>query len=241
MCCCSTDGANKFFTKHAARYAKRFQKKGLDKTSKLLAGAIGQTPLRSCTILEVGGGVGGLHLTLLKSGARSAFGVEVSEGMTIKSRELAAQMGLSDRVEYVVGDFVSMNGNVPCADIVILDKVVCCYDDVENLINKSLEKARSMYALSYPRDAVLARLMFYFSAWLGTVLKWSFHPFYHDPAMIERVILTNSFSEVYTGRTVIWQVKVYQRQADVRSQTRSGTLMKFNVAVDRASSPVCVP
>jgi 2-polyprenyl-3-methyl-5-hydroxy-6-metoxy-1,4-benzoquinol methylase len=211
MSCCTTHGTNTFFSKNAKRYVKQFRRRGVDKPSRLILDALVSLGVESQSLLEIGCGVGGLHLTLLKRGASKAQGVEVSEGMLAAARELAAEMGVREKVEYLQGDFVDLNGRVKSADVVILDKVVCCYQLPDGLIARATEKSASLLAVSYPRNGLLARLGFTSMEFLGEVLGWSFHPYYHDPEMLDAAIGAAGFAEVYAGCTLIWQVKLFKR------------------------------
>lgn len=178
----------------------------------MIVEALAGEGIREKTILDIGCGVGGLHLTLLQRGARYSQGVEMAEGMLEVARGLADRMNLADRVVYHHGDFVTMNGGITAADIVILDKVVCCYPEFEDLITKSTAKTTSLYAVSYPRDALIPRMSFGGMAWLGRRLKWSFHPYYHTPAAIEASITSKGFREVFAGTTIQWSIKVFRRE-----------------------------
>jgi hypothetical protein len=64
---------------------------------------------------------------------------------------------VSERTDYRRGDFTAMAHTLPDADVVILDKVVCCYPHWELMVDRSLSKARRLYALTYPRDRAEAR------------------------------------------------------------------------------------
>ena len=182
MACCTLEGTDKLFSRQADRYARKFRKKGLDRAQRAIMRALEQRGLRGRSVLEVGCGVGGLILSLLRKGGSSGFGIEVSQGMVARAKEFAREFGVSDLVTYVQGDFASLEVDVPMADIVVLDKVLCCYPDPEVLIERSSAKAEIFYAVSYPRDALVARLYFTATERMGTMLKWSFHPFYHKPA-----------------------------------------------------------
>ena len=39
---------------------------------------------------------------------------------------------------------------VPSADVVVLDKVICCYPDMPALVQASAAKARRLYAIVVP-------------------------------------------------------------------------------------------
>ena len=211
MTCCSTDGANRFFSKGAKRYAKTFRKKGPDKASSFLIASLTQLGLASKSILDIGCGVGNVHLTLLKNGAASAFGVDVAEGMLSKAKELAAERGLAEKVAYHLGDVTKANGSIPPSDIVVLDKVLCCSGEPETLIRESTGRCRELYAATYPRNSLVARVAFRTPELLGRLLRWSFHPYYHEPASLDDAIVRSGFVEVSSATTIIWQMKVFRR------------------------------
>jgi len=210
--CCTTDAANRFFTRSARRYAKTFRKKGPDKASAILIDEVCRLGVHSRSILDVGCGIGGAHLTLLSRGASVAQGVDVSEGMVKEARALAQEMGLDGRVRYLCGDVTMLDGMIEEADITVMDKVLCCYPDPVVLIEKTATKTRSILALSYPRDAMMVRAGFGFVRGLGLLLGWKFRPFYHDPGGIDEAAAGTGFREEFARTTLVWQVKVFVRQ-----------------------------
>jgi SAM-dependent methyltransferase len=211
MSCCSTDGTNRFFSKHANRYVRQFKKRGLDKTQRRIAGFLRREGIESKTILEIGCGVGGLHQALVKHGAATATGIDISEGMVAKAKELATSAGLADRVRYYVGDMVNRNGEIPDADIVILDKVLCCYERPADLIQKSAGKCNELYAVSFPRSGFLGWIAVAPVSWLGRMLRWSFYPRYHDVLMLERLFAEQGLQHIVTTTTIVWQVEVFRK------------------------------
>ena len=215
MACCTLEGTDKMFSRQSRYFAKKFRRKGLDRAQRCIVEEIEKIGIKGRSVLEIGCGVGGLHLTLLKKGASSAFGVEASGGMIAKATELAAELGVSARVAYLQGDFASLNGEVPSADIVVLDKVLCCYPDPESLIVRSVAKARTAYVVSYPRDALLARIGFTSMEKLGILLRWSFHPFYHEPSELERLVQQQGMKAVASQTSPIWQVSIFRREEKI--------------------------
>jgi SAM-dependent methyltransferase len=222
MDCCSTptrqslkdvggQGTNKFFSRWSKTYVKRFRRKGLAKEQRYLVEGITQEPLASKTILDIGSGVGSLHLSLLERGAASAVGVDMAQGMIEKARELAREMGLDKRTRYVIGDFATTNGEIPDSDITILDKVVCCYEDVHTLVEKSTSKTKELYALTFPRDYLPVRTIFKTQIFISTLFGFSFRPYWHDWEEICKNIVANGFLEIYRNKTLTWTVRVYRR------------------------------
>ncbi len=216
-CCCApgdgaVDGTNEFFNTQAGRYKKYFQKKGLHKEQKLLVEGIRRSGLEGAEILEIGCGVGGLHLSLLKAGAAKATGFDISEKMIAIARRLATEMGLQAHTEYWRGDFVMMHSDVPSADVTILDKVICCYENAPELIARSTAKTRRVYAVCYPRENGLVRFMFRNVKYVLQLLGQSFHPFYHAPQRVQQWIADAGFERVYEQETLIWLIQVFKRK-----------------------------
>lgn len=213
MQCCKPESteASRFFSWFARRSGKHYRKRGLGKVQRELLAAIRESGIDGATLLDIGCGVGYLHQSLLKDGAASATGVDLSEKMITEARALAAEQSLADRVEYFEGDFVAMAERLPGADITILDKVVCCYPDAETLINRSLEKTGRVYALTYPRSHLINRIMTAVEAFCLTLIRCDFRPYVHDPASIESWIEARGFSKRREHVSWIWLTQVYAR------------------------------
>jgi 2-polyprenyl-3-methyl-5-hydroxy-6-metoxy-1,4-benzoquinol methylase len=210
MNCCSVEGTDRFFSRTAAAYEKKFKISGVDRVQQLILKGLKEAGVRDKTVLDIGCGVGNLHLTLLQQGATRAVGVEISEGMIERAERLANNLKLRDRVNYVRGDFVELAERIDQSDIVMLDKVVCCYAEPERLIAASTAKCKQLYVVSYPRDSFLGRVAMGVPALLGKVLRWSFHPYYHPPSLLLAAITRDGLTEVFSGATWIWQVRVFR-------------------------------
>jgi magnesium-protoporphyrin O-methyltransferase len=163
------------------------------------------------SVLDVGCGVGGVHIALLEQGAQSVQAVDVSEGMIEQARLLAQKAGVRERIQYFTGDIVQQNVDVKSADIVVMDKVLCCYHDVNVLLRTVLGRVRWVLAVSYPGDTWIPTTIFKFMDWLGQVRRWSFHPYYHDPDMIDAILKEGGLKEVASERTWIWQIRTFVR------------------------------
>ncbi len=211
MSCCTVAGTQKYFNESAGYYATKFRRRGPDRAQRLMVGALRSLGIKEKSVLDAGCGVGGLLLTLLSEGAATAFGVEVSDAMLAKARELADEKGYSSRARYLAADFAQADGSIPRSDIVVLDKVLCCYADPGALIARAAGSCNQLLAVSYPKDAWLPRLGFKWEAFIGRMLRRPFHPLYHEPQMLDASISSYGFSEVYSGATIIWRVKVFER------------------------------
>lgn len=214
MSCCTSDsfrGTNACFSRWSKRYAKRFRKNGLEKVQRLLLEGIRKEPVREKDILDIGCGVGSLHITLLQEGAARATGIEVAEGMLEQAKELSSGLGLHERVSYKHGDFVELADSLPDADITILDKVVCCYEDLDRLLEKSVSKTKRIYGLTYPKNSFLVGGMIKLQIAILKLFRSKFHPFWHDWDLMHQKIANRGFRLLYEKPTFVWNVAVFQR------------------------------
>lgn len=213
--CCNASNACEptgiFFSRWSKRYAKRFRKSGLEKTQRYLLEGIRKEPVASKEILDIGCGVGSLHVTLLQEGAAAATGIDISEGMLQQAKKLAEENHLEGRTKYFLGDFVRESGMLKEADITMLDKVVCCYEDYNALIKSSTAKTKTIYALSHPKENIVMEAMFKLQIFVLKLFRKAFHPFWHDWNDVQRIILGQGFQLIYSNSTVAWQVLVYKR------------------------------
>ena len=104
------------------------------------------------SLLDIGGGVGAIQHGLLAAGVQNATDVDASKAYLAAARQEANRRGIADRVDFQYGNFVEMADKIEPADVVTLDRVICCYPDMEKLVSLSVERARQLYGLVYPRD-----------------------------------------------------------------------------------------
>ncbi|MCI0706678.1 MAG: methyltransferase domain-containing protein [Ignavibacteriae bacterium] len=213
--CCTTppttEGTNKFFSRHSKRYEKQFRKKGLAKEQQLLLNGIRKESVADQQVLDIGCGVGALHLTLLQEGAKQSVGVDLAEGMVEKARGFAAKMGVADKVNYIVGDFVQVSKTVPDADITMLDKVVCCYENLDLLLRESTSHTKRVYALTHPKNNFIMELAFKTHILFTKLVRVKFRPYWHDWTQMRSRIAEMGFQLVHEQATFSWQVLVYKR------------------------------
>lgn len=204
-------GLDRFFSKHSKKYIRTFRNKGLAKEQNMLVEGITKSPLAGKSLLEIGCGVGGLHITLLKQGALHATGIDVAEGMLEQARLLSKEFGTDGQTNYVLGDFTLLSPAIARADITIMDKVVCCYEQVDDLLKKSLDKTESVFALTMPHNTFIMKYLLHIPIFVGKLLRWSFHPYWHDWDRIVRQIQNAGFTTTYSNSTFAWSVYVFER------------------------------
>jgi SAM-dependent methyltransferase len=159
MSCCSipcTD-TSRFFSRLTRLYRWRFCLFGFEKSQRHLIDGIRHTGVEGKTLLEIGCGAGHLQRALLQAGAHHGVGVDLSARLIGEARLEAQRTGLAARTDYRQGDFVDLADEIEPADIVVLDKVVCCYPDAERLLTTALDRSQRVLALTYPRDRAATR------------------------------------------------------------------------------------
>jgi len=218
MDCCNVNGLDDMFGRSVAQgELKAYLKKGLSKRSRHLADTIMDQRINDSTIIEVGGGIGSLHLELIKAGAASAVGYDAAPAYVEAATSLAEQLGLKKSVEYHVGDFAEMGASADDADIVVLDRVVCCYPDMRALVAAAAQRTRRICVLTYPRRNWLSRA-FVSTANVGLALvRKRFRAYVHKPQEIAALMATNGLARVfhdYSGTFREWELAVYRRQGE---------------------------
>jgi len=210
--CCSPKGYRWIFSERNARAeAKRYKRKGLDPTSKRIVDYLKQQGLADRTLLEVGGGVGAIQIEMLKAGMSRAVSIELTPTYEEAATGLLRDAGLEDRVERRIMDFAEAAGEVQAADVVVMNRVICCYPDMPKLAGAAAEHARELLVLSFPKDRWWTRAGFSLGNVLLRLTRREFQAFVHDPDQIlataERRGLTTALNQ--TG--VLWQVAALRR------------------------------
>ena len=151
-CCRPSDYDKVFDEKHARSKARDYARNGLSGDSQRIVDLVrGRLP-PGYSVLEIGGGVGEIQLELLKDGAARALNIELATQYERVADEMIRDRGLTDRVERRLGDFVREAATIPSADVVIMNRVVCCYPDLEALVGAAADHARHYMVMTFPVD-----------------------------------------------------------------------------------------
>ena len=155
--------------------------------------------------------MGAIHHVLLDAGARDATHVDVSGEYLDAAREEAERRGHAGRTRFVHGDFVDLAPQLPGADVVALDRVICCYPDMAALVGRSAAKARRWYGVVYPRDVWWMRTALSVLNVFMRLRRSSFRVYLHSPAAIDGVLRERGLVRRSWQRTAGWEVAVYGR------------------------------
>ena len=210
--CCTPKGYRWVFSERSARAeAKRYRRKGLDATSRRIVDFLKTQGVEGRTLLEVGGGIGAIQLELLKAGAARAVSVELTPTYEDVARELLDEVGLADRVERKVMDFADAAAQIEGADVVVLNRVICCYPDMPRLAGAAAEHARELLVMSFPRRTWWTRAAMGAANLVMTLTRREFHIFLHPPRRIVATSESRGLREVLDQKGFLWTVAALRR------------------------------
>jgi len=132
------------------------------------------------------------------------------------AREAADAAGLADRMTFVHGDAVRRADDIGPADVVTLDRVICCYRDVESLVRLSAGWAGRLYGIVLPRDRWLVRAAIAIeSAWFRLTRR-AYRPYAHPNAMVDALAVGEGLEPLAEAGTFFWRVALFRRPSAVR-------------------------
>jgi hypothetical protein len=209
--CCKPDYSAHFDAESARKDLLSYRAGGPDgSTQRLLDVLIGED-VTGASVLDIGGGIGVVQLELLKAGASRTLDVDASGPYLAVAESEAAEEGFADQTAYRHGDFVDVAGEIEPADVVTLDRVICCYPDVRSLVSLSAQRARRLYGLVYPVDRWWTRAVgrvLNFLDWLG---RSDYRMHVHSQSLVDRLIREAGLEPRYHHSGRIWQTAVYTR------------------------------
>lgn len=210
--CCDPVSYRRFFnSKGADRRLRRYRRRGLDGTASGLVDFMRKRGVAGRSVLEIGGGIGDLQVELLKSGASRSVNVELSSGYEEAAGVLMESEGLSERMERQLGDFVERQDMVDHADIVVLNRVICCYPWMDRMMEAAVGKTDWLLAIAVPRDNLLERFLV---AVENAIIGWrdcGFRAYVHPVEDIEGRATEFGLRRVYLDRGFVWQGLVFER------------------------------
>jgi len=212
--CCSPKGYRWVFSERSARgEAKRYRRKGLDSTSRRIVDFIKRQGVENRTVLEVGGGIGAIQIELLKAGAAHATSIELTPTYEEVAAGLVREAGFTDRIDRKVMDFVDASAQLEAADVVIMNRVICCYPDMPRLAGAAAERTRELLVMSYPRETWWTKIGLKLGNSALRATRREFQVFLHPPREIIAVTEGHGLRTVLNQTGAFWTVAALSRSA----------------------------
>jgi len=197
--CCSPKGYRSIFSeKRAHAEARRYRRRGLDRTSQRIAELLKQQGIIGRTLLEVGGGIGAIQIELLRAGMTRAVNIE-----------------LTPTVERRVMDFADATSEVEAADVVIMNRVICCYPDMPKLAGAAAEHTREVLVVSFPKERWWTRAVISLADLALRIARQQFQVFLHPPDKIVATAERHGLKTVSTQTSFFWEVASLRRTTAV--------------------------
>jgi 2-polyprenyl-3-methyl-5-hydroxy-6-metoxy-1,4-benzoquinol methylase len=205
--CCEPSGYRDMFGARFSRHlARRYRKRGLDKTASRIVAFLTGRGVEGATVLEIGGGVGAIQLELLRRGAARSTNLELVDSYDADAASLAAEAGLAGRMTRHQLDLVDRPDAIAPHDIVVLHRVVCCYPDYEGLLDAAADHATGVLVFSYPPRNLLTRMLSAGENLLFRVRRSAFRSYVHDPEAMTSAAQRGPLREAYRHRGLGWHI-----------------------------------
>ena len=199
--CCEPPGQRKLNTKLSR------------KARQALIDAVVATGLKDKTVLEIGCGPGDLIRELVRAGALGGTGIDLAEGTLDQARQKTAEAGLTDRIQFRAGNGAS--AQLDPHDIVVLDKVICCYPDWEAMVDNTAGAATSVYGFVIPRSDGINSLLTNAFIKAGNLFlrlrKCGCRSFVHDYRKIDAQLKSKGFKLARYSPGPVWVAAIYVR------------------------------
>ena len=210
-CCEPTIYDDQFDARRADDRLREYRERGPNGWTARLVGGLAAGGVEGLTVLDIGAGVGAVHHALLAAGAASAIDVDASGPYLEAARAEADRRGLADRVSYHKGDAVAIVPDLPAADLVALDRVVCCYPHMEALVRVAADKTRRRLGMVLPRDDAWIRAGVAFSNRWSAFRGDPFRVHVHRTTAVLGVARAAGLAPVAIHRGRFWQTLILER------------------------------
>jgi hypothetical protein len=136
--------------------------------------------------------------------------VDASSDYIDAARAEAERRGLADRIDYRLGDVVELAADLPPAEIVTADSVICCYPYLPELLAAAVQSGPRLVGLTYINDDWWLRVMMRLSNAMwglrGLPDRWSIH----RHAEVDQLMAEAGYAVIHDGGTWWWRVVVYR-------------------------------
>jgi magnesium-protoporphyrin O-methyltransferase len=200
-----------FNGRFARHRAAGYRRRGLDRTARRMVDLLAERGLEGATVLEIGGGVGEIHLELLRRGAASATALELSPAYDEEASRLLAEAGLTDRVHRRLVDIATDPAAVEPADVVVLHRVVCCYPDYAKLLGAAADHTRRALVFSHPPRNAVSRAVVATQNLFFRLGGREFRTFAHPPPAMRAVLAEHGMRPVSAPSGRLWRVSAALR------------------------------
>jgi magnesium-protoporphyrin O-methyltransferase len=208
--CCAQDFERLFDSVEAQHDLDEYHASGPAAATRHLIHLLTSEGVDGATLIDVGAGIGAVHLELLGAGAASAVDVDASRAFLQLARQEAERQGSGAQVEHLYGDFVRLAPGLAKADVVTLDRVICCYPHIAALLTAVADRAQRLIGIVHPVDAWWSRAGAATFNAIGDTFRRRHHFYVHRHRTVDAVLGAGGFRVAVRDRVGFWEVSVYR-------------------------------
>jgi hypothetical protein len=145
------------------------------------------------------------------------MGFDLSSAAILEANEYAKEAGFGDRARFEIGDGAVVQ--MPSSDIVVMDKVLCCYPDFDGLLNNASDASSQMLGFIVPRDeGWMKPFMRCGAAAINLVerlRKTGFKFYLHPLESIHKRLVQKGFHQAEKAKSRVWLIFLYTKTETV--------------------------
>ena len=190
---------------------KEYRRRGPAKQTRLILDAVRSLGLKDASLLDVGGGIGAIYHELMKDTVARATHVDASFAYLAAAKNETERRGNAEKVDFIHADFTDVAETIPQADVVTLDRVVCCYPDYKSLLKAAASRSSRALVMAYPRENGLSRFVIKVMDWFLKISRNPFRVFVHPVAKMDALLNNEGMNRTSLRSLFVWEVALYER------------------------------
>ena len=112
---------------------------------------------------------------------------------------------------FVHGYFLALADVISPDYVVTLDRVICCYPDMELLVAASAAKAQRLYGAVFPRERWVMKVMLAVENVVRRLRRNPFRAYIYPTAAIDAAARRQGLTPRLVRDTLLWRVAIYAR------------------------------
>ena len=193
-----------------------YKEKGLTASSQVLFDLVSSHGLSGKRVFEIGCGTGFFALQTLKQGAASCVGYDISTAAIEEANSYSKELGLTDKAKFEVADGAITQPQL--SDIVVMDKVLCCYPDWTGLLRNAANASNEFLGFVVPRDEGWMKPLMRCGAaainFVERIRKTGFKFYLHPLGSIDRRLIESGFEQTGKAKSRFWLIFAYTRTGE---------------------------
>ena len=110
-----------------------------------------------------------------------------------------------------MGDFVGEAPDLEIADLVVMDRVICCDPRLDLLVEAAASRTGRLLAVSYPRDRILVSAVIGVQNLVRRLRGEAFRVWVHPVEAIHRAMAGHGLALRAVRHTFVWEMAVFER------------------------------